>query len=147
MYRVRRIEHEDRKVLVEVWRTTWPATYAGTLGPAIVETMLRDLDDDGGAIMLPSGSHGFCATHEGEIVGTALYKPSQGVVYLWGMYVGPAHQRAGIGTMLLEAVRDVAAKLPIEVRVLLSSTDAMRFYRSQGFETVGGRTDGDPEGD
>jgi len=49
----------------------------------------------------------------------------------------PLHHREGIGTLLLEAVSRASNSDRLEIRVLSSSQQALKFYRTQGFELTG----------
>lgn len=138
MHEIRPIEPRDAEGLVGVWRATWPATYAASLGPAATDAMLSELETKGAAGLVDfATSHGFCAVNGTEIVATAIFSRRNDLAFLWGMYVKPAHQRAGIGAGLLDAVRQAVRPRPIEVRVLRASLHAKHFYRKQGFRTVG----------
>lgn len=134
---VRLAEEDDSDHLIAVWRSTWAATYTTTLGGEAVDVMLRDLDENGAANLIPAGAQGLCLVHHGKIVGTAIHSKDGPNVYLWGMYVLPEHQRSGAGTLLLRAVREAAGERPIEVRVLQTSAHANSFYRKHGFRLVG----------
>ncbi|MGI3903579.1 MAG: GNAT family N-acetyltransferase [Janthinobacterium lividum] len=138
MYRVRSIESGDSDGLLTVWRETWTATYAASLGDTAIEAMLRDLDVRGVASMVPlESAQALCLLHDDEIIGSAIYSTDGPVAYLWGMYIKPHHQRSGAGALLLQSVQDGAGQRPIEVRVLRSSTHAKSFYRKHGFQSVG----------
>ena len=82
MYRVRPVEGDDVRHLVEVWRVTWPATYAAMLGAATVEAMLRDLGESGAAALMPEGARALSLLHETESVGTAIHSSDGPHVYL-----------------------------------------------------------------
>ena len=134
---MRPVEGDDVSRLVEVWLVTWPSTYTAPLGATAVEAMLRDPDENGAAALMPEGARALCLLKETQIVGTAIHSSDGPHVYLWGMYVMPAHQRSGAGTLLLQAVRGAAYDRPIEVRVLQSSLHARHFYEKHGFQTFG----------
>lgn len=137
MFRIKSANRDDAASLIAVWRETWPATYATTLGAHAVEAMLDDLDRHGTASLLPEiGAKGLCLLDGNEVVGTAIHSVGRSVVYLWAMYVMPQHQRAGAGTLLYRKVQDAAEGQPIEVRVVQSSHQAVNFYRKLGFRTV-----------
>ena len=138
MFRVRSANRDDAAKLIAIWRETWPATYAATLGAHAVEAMLDDLDRHGTASLLPEiGAKGLCLLDGGEVVGTAIHSVGRSVVYLWGMYVMPRHQRFVAGTLLYRSVREAVREQPVEVRVVQSSHQAVNFYRKLGFQTVG----------
>ena len=92
-FRVRPIEAADSNDVVAVWRSTWTATYETALGAAALGKMLRDLDENGTVGMISARAQGLCLVHEGRIVGTAIHSKDGPIVYLWGMYVLPQHQR------------------------------------------------------
>ncbi|WP_354042074.1 GNAT family N-acetyltransferase [Devosia sp. UYZn731] len=138
MFHVRTATRDDAPNLIAVWRETWPATYAATLGAHAVEAMLDDLDRHGTASLFPQvGAAGLCLLDGDEVVGTAIHSVGRSVVYLWGMYVMPRHQRFGAGTLLYRSVREAAGEQSVEVRVVQSSHQAVNFYRKLGFQTVG----------
>ncbi|MGV8954202.1 MAG: GNAT family N-acetyltransferase [Cypionkella sp.] len=138
MFRVRSANADDAASLTAVWRETWPATYAATLGAHAVEAMLEELDRNGITALLPEvGAQALCLLYGDEVVGTAIHSVGRSVVYLWGMYVTPRHQRSGAGTLLYRSVQEAAGGKPIEVRVVRSSHQAVSFYRKLGFQTTG----------
>jgi GNAT superfamily N-acetyltransferase len=71
------------------------------------------------------------AVEAGEIVG---YSALDGNI-LDQLYVGPSHQRQGIGTQLLEVAR-AAAGSPMCVYVFAKNQNARRFYERHGFTMI-----------
>jgi|SRR5215217_5816795 len=137
MYRVKSASPDNAASLIAVWRKTWPTTYASTLGEHAVKAMLDDLDRNGVATLLPEvGAQALCLLNRDKVVGTAIHSFGRPVVYLWGMYVVPQHQRLGAGTALFRCVQAAAGEKSIEVRVVQSSRQASRFYRKLGFTAV-----------
>jgi amino-acid N-acetyltransferase len=75
-----------------------------------------------------------------EVAGIlAWHDESPGVAYLVDIQVHPDHQRFGLGTRLLEALREEARTLRLEqvvVRCWEKATWAMAFYRRQRFMPI-----------
>ena len=121
--------------MIEVWRQTWPRTYADRLGRGAVNAMLTELDKKGvSSLYDPGSSNAVCAFYRQDLIGTAIHSIGRPVAYLWAMYVMPSHQKSGVGKLLLETVRDNVGRLPIQVRVLQTSISAVRFYEKNGFQ-------------
>ena len=69
--------------------------------------------------------------------GSAIFAERNGIAYLWGMYIDPAHQRRNIGTRLLShGARRLLPNAVIEASVLKASTWAIAFYEKLGFRTA-----------
>ncbi|TIX90030.1 GNAT family N-acetyltransferase [Rhizobium sp. P44RR-XXIV] len=130
---------DDAADLLRLWRDTWTATYGSSLGQSALSAMLKDLEHNGTASMLPgSGERGYCIASDHEIDGSAIFAERDGVAYLWGMYVHPSQQRRGLGSRLLHGVAgEIETAEKVEVRVLVSSPAAINFYRKHGFTETG----------
>ena len=86
-------------------------------------------------------AHALLAWDDTQIVGLATYSflwPAVGVtrsLYLKELYVAAAHQRKGIGTLLMDAVFEIAEKggcSRVEWTADRESSDAQRFYDRLG---------------
>ncbi|MFK0165312.1 GNAT family N-acetyltransferase [Rhizobium sp. NPDC090279] len=135
----RAIIADDTADLLNLWRDAWSATYSSSLGQNALSSMLKDLERNGAASMLPgSGERGYCIASSGRLHGSAIVAERGTVAYLWGMYVHPSQQRKGFGTLLLAGVaEEIETAERIEVRVLVSSPAAIDFYRKHGFVETG----------
>lgn len=133
---------DDAADLLRLWRDTWTATYGSSLGQSALSAMLKDLEHNGTASMLPgSGERGYCIASDHEIDGSAIVAERDGVAYLWGMYVHPSQQRRGLGSQLLHKVEGaIETAEKVEVRVLATSPAAIVFYRKHGFAETGSET-------
>lgn len=138
---VRLVTPEDVPSLVALWRETWTKTYGPSLGLSTLNAMLQPLNQ-GVASMLPgNGERGYCLVLGTKVIGSAVVRERGQTAYLWGMYVLPEQQRAGVGSQLLAyVVQDLMLSKNIEARVLQSSTSAQEFYQACGFELVGEET-------
>lgn len=138
----RAITPDDAADLIRLWRDAWTVTYGYSLGQSALSAMLKDLEHNGTASMLPgSGERGYCIASDHEIHGSAIFAERGGVAYLWGMYVHPSQQRKGLGSRLLHGVVDaIESAEKIEVRVLVTSPTAIVFYRKHGFAETGSET-------
>ncbi|PYE29739.1 ribosomal protein S18 acetylase RimI-like enzyme [Rhizobium sp. PP-F2F-G38] len=135
----RPITPDDSADLEKLWRTSWTLTYGLSLGPDALSKMLKDLDDNGVASMLPgTGERGYCMVRKDEISGTAVIIERGDTAYLWGMYVHPQQQRKGLGSLLLKGVaKAITDAQKVEIRVLGSSPQALAFYQKHGFVESG----------
>ena len=133
---------DDAAKLMGLWRDAWTATYGPSLGENALSAMLKDLEQNGTASMLPgSGERGYCIASDQEIHGSAIVAERGGVAYLWGMYVHPSQQRQGLGSRLLHGVAaEIETAEKVEIRVLGSSPAAISFYRKHGFIETGHET-------
>lgn len=137
-WHARLVTPEDAPSLVALWRETWTKTYGPSLGLSALNAMLQPLNQ-GVASMLPgNGERGYCLVLGTKVIGSAVVRERGQTAYLWGVYVLPGHQRAGVGSQLLaHAVQDLTSSKNIEARVLRSSSSAQNFYRARGFGLVG----------
>lgn len=135
----RLITPDDSADLERLWRTSWTLTYGPSLGQEALSKMLKDLDDNGVASMLPgTGERGYCMVRENEINATAVIIERGDTAYLWGMYVHPHQQRKGLGSRLLKGVANtITDAQKVEIRVLGSSPQALAFYQAHGFVESG----------
>ena len=142
MFEIREITKADSLGLIQLWRTTWTATYGPSLGADVLTRMLADLDENGITSMLPEkGERGFCIASDDCILGSTIIMERGSVAYLWGLYILPNHQRCGLGSRLLaRALSEVRPAKTVEVRVLPSSEVALAFYRKHGFNELGRET-------
>jgi GNAT superfamily N-acetyltransferase len=130
---------DDHAGLRTLYAATWPATYTATLGEAAVAAMLDDVAASEMRCMLPGqDERAAVAMAGGTLIGSAVAAEREGIAYLWGMYVHPAHQRRGIGATLLRHVAGwLTPSATIEARVLPSSPWAIAFYTRHGFAETG----------
>lgn len=135
----REITSDDASGLTTLWREAWSSTYGATLGQAALLGMLADLERNGTASMLPgSDERGYCLASGHEIYGSVIIAERRRIAYLWGMYVHPRQQRIGWGSrLLLGAAARIRSAPKVEIRVLLSSSGAVDFYRKHSFMETG----------
>lgn len=80
-------------------------------------------------------------TPEGNLVGTAVVTGSDRGCAVYGMWVDASRRGEGVGGLLLDAALGWAAAGPwppvVRLEVNLRQTEAVRLYRSRGFELSG----------
>ena len=110
------------------------------LGPEVGAAQIRQRFDDtlsGNRIMLG-------AMKEGRAVGTVSIGGSrfrrQGSLRLFALNVGPESRRKGVGTALVQAVKEIAARGDLDevnLEVGIENKDAIRLYRRLGYQIFG----------
>jgi GNAT superfamily N-acetyltransferase len=86
------------------------------------------------AVFYPAALPGFIAEHAGRIIGLLTYDVRQGVLEI--VTINALDQHAGIGTILIEAIRAEAKRLGCHEITLTTTNDnigALRFYQRRGF--------------
>jgi ribosomal protein S18 acetylase RimI-like enzyme len=139
---IRQYSISDSAAIRLLFGSTWPATYAATLGTETTHAMLTELDETKLRSIMPQEDEvTLVAVHNEQIVGTLTYAVRHRISYLWGMYVFPDFQRRGVGSKLIHEAKQ-GSKLSdwIEVRVLQSSLGAVSFYQKHGFTFCGDET-------
>ena len=140
-HRIRRLTADD----ADAWRTSRlealqnaPDAFGDTYENSIAEPLEACRQRVSGPDPLMAAFVG------GEIIGTAGCYVDGGVKSkhignVWGMYVAPAHRRAGIGKALLEAViADVSTRVDqIHLDVVTGNPAAYTLYRQNGFTAYG----------
>jgi ribosomal protein S18 acetylase RimI-like enzyme len=77
----------------------------------------------------------------GPLVGMIGIFSKDGHPQLWGMWVRPTHRGRGIGSRLVDTVLEWAGRafpdVPVQLEVNPEQWDAVRIYRTRGFEFTG----------
>ena len=126
---------EDLEQLRRHLQESWLATYEPVFGSAIAQDMVALLSDETLAGVVPQNDETvLIARIQDTILGCAVIAERHGTAYLWGVYVAPAWQRQGIGTLLVRrAVSVLEQARSVQAMVLIATDEAVRFYRSLGF--------------
>ena len=131
-------DFEQLELCSSHYRICWQESYAGRLS----KIAMNELLEQSGPGELESWliGHGKRAltvvNHKGNIIGSVASNCLSDRCYVWGMYILQKHQRAGIGSMLLERVIQRSRELgsqALEITVLESSSGAIEFYKKNGF--------------
>jgi ribosomal protein S18 acetylase RimI-like enzyme len=140
---IRTAEPADAPDIAGVARRTWPVTYAGII-PDDVQRRLLETWYSPPALTRAIGAGVFLvAERTGAVVGfVQLVRRSPESAELTRIYVLPEHQRAGVGTELLEA--GIAACRTqglgrVTVFVEQDNPVGRGFYRRRGFTELGAR--------
>ena len=139
--RIRRAVPDDLDAVVEVGRTTWPATYGPIAGDDYVTMGLAKWWTREETLPLVYSGRTTVAEEVGEsgerhIEGIASTGLLKGHLVLFRLYVLPDHQGQGIGQLLLEDVvaqATLAGHPDIRLSYLDGNEGAARFYAAAGF--------------
>jgi GNAT superfamily N-acetyltransferase len=71
-----------------------------------------------------------------RLVGVMGFQPVKDVTLIRHAYVLPAHQRKGIGTILLDQLKQMAMTKQLLVGTWADATWAIEFYQKQGFKLM-----------
>ena len=141
---VRAATVDDVPGIQRVARRGWRETYGDFLTEAAIEAILEDwyaADELEGSIT--SSETVYLVAETDEIGGYASAAPTANEeAQLYAIYVDPDHWNEGLGTALLDAVRDRLSDHGIRrlrVEVLAENTVGVSFYESRGFERTGER--------
>lgn len=132
---VREAVLDDLDAVLAVGHRTWPATYEPIAGADYVAMGLAKWWTADATLPALRAGRVLVAEVEGHIVGMASSGPLDGRLVLWKLYVLPQSQGHGVGTLLMDAVLERAARTQDEIRLayLEGNKQAAGFYRSQGF--------------
>lgn len=136
---VRVADGDDLADVVSVGHRTWPPTYEPIAGPEYVAMGLAKWwTSEAVAASIRTGRT-LVAVDGDAVVGCATVGPAgtaDDALALWKLYVLPGRHGLGIGSRLLEAVVERAARAG-HTRIVLShvvgNDDAAAFYRARGF--------------
>ena len=90
-----------------------------------------------GVVYYPQDLPGFVALYESEKVGLVTYNNTGANCEI--VTINSIHPSSGVGTALIESVRDTATKLGCKRLWLITTNDnlnALRFYQKRGFVLV-----------
>ncbi len=90
-----------------------------------------------GVVYYPLDLPGFVAMYDGEKVGLIIYNTTGTSCEI--VTINSTHPSSGVGTALIEAVRDIAIKSGCKRLWLITTNDnmnALRFYQKRGFVLV-----------
>lgn len=138
MVTIRALEEGDLPAVSAVYAQSWRAAYRG-----IVPQGYLDRLEDGAWLPALEERRGdsLAAEIDGVLAGTVCAAPARDRRWPdWGeivaLYLLPAYQRRGIGTLLLRAALDRLRERGFEkvyLWVAEKNTSARRFYEAQGF--------------
>lgn len=114
---------------LDMWVEAWQAAY-----PEIDFAARRGWTSDRIAELQRDGAISMIAVLEDRIVGAMVLNPSTG--YLDQIVVAPVCQGRGIAAILLARARRMAPA-GLDLHVNQDNARAIRFYRKQGFVTIG----------
>jgi ribosomal protein S18 acetylase RimI-like enzyme len=141
---VRAATVEDIPGIQRVARRGWTETYGEFLTEAAIKTILDDwyaADQLEGPIT--SSKSVYLVAEFDEIAGYASAAPTATEeAQLYAIYVDPDYWNNGLGTMLLDSVRDRLfdhGSRRLRVEVLAENTVGVSFYESRGFERTSER--------
>jgi len=77
----------------------------------------------------------------GKLLGVAGYQPIKDVSLVRHVYVLPEHQRAGIGTQLLNHITGLATGERLLIGTWAAASWAIRFYEKHGFKLQANKTE------
>ena len=125
-------------------RTVWQATYPGLIPQAQIDAMLADRYAPARIrAQLDEPAHAWRVVHAaGKPVGFAHAYRDGGDCKLDKLYVHPAHQRRGLGAMLLrdvEAWARAQGTTRLRLQVNRGNAQAIRAYEKYGFRIVESR--------
>jgi ribosomal protein S18 acetylase RimI-like enzyme len=133
MLAIRTATSADTDEVVGVGRAAWPVTFAAVTGLRYVEEGLARWWTDQSVRPAIDAGHVLVAERAGRVVGMALVRPDGRATHLDRLYVLPEEQGAGVGSALLDEVRQRASIQPIRLTVLADNQPARRFYARHGF--------------
>lgn len=142
---IRKAQSGDIPAIQTVAELAWKEAYAGIIRPEVQETVLRQwyAADSLAARIDEPGSLFYVAETAGELAGFAqIILAPDGVARMTRIYVLPARQRAGIGTLLLESgLRELhaAGATRLQLDVEKGNEKGIRFYERHGFSRQGER--------
>lgn len=138
----------DAAAIAEIGRVAFPPTYAGSLDPAVIETVVAALytDDAVAATVTASAadprSRFFVVERDGRVAGFLHYDERGSEPELHRIYLHPDVIGTGAGSTLMYALHD---SLPATTRYVLlvaaANANAIAFYRRHGLavrDTVDG---------
>lgn len=138
----------DAAAIAEIGRVAFPPTYAGSLEPAVIETVVAALytDDAVAATVAESAadphSRFFVVQRDGRVAGFLHYDERGSEPELHRIYLHPDAIGIGAGSTLMYALHD---SLPANARYVLlvaaANISAIGFYRRHGL-TVRDSVDG-----
>lgn len=126
------------------YQSCWKETYKDRLPEhAMVELLKQASTEEVKSWLTGEGKRVLsCVCSDTRVIGsTASNCIGNGVnrCYVWGMYVLPRYQRAGVGRMLMDNIARNAKQshsVAMELTVLESSIGAIEFYKSIGFVEI-----------
>lgn len=132
---VREAVLDDLDAVLAVGHATWPATYEPIAGADYVAMGLAKWWTADATLPALRAGRVLVAEVEGQVVGMASSGPLEGRLVLWKLYVLPQSQGHGVGSLLMDAVLERAARTQDEIRLtyLEGNEQAAGFYRSRGF--------------
>lgn len=144
---IRLASPDDASAIAKVRVESWRATYRGMIPDGYLDAMTVEASAALWERILtapPNPTHTFVAEQDGEITGFAsgmmLAEPRHDVdAELTGLYVVPAHQRAGLGRRLLGSVaaaQRAEGASGLIVWVIAANRKARTFYESLDAELV-----------
>ena len=136
---VRAATPADAPAIAEIGRIAFPPTYAGSLDPAVIATVVDALyTDEGAAATIAAsaadpGSRLFVVERGGRVDGFLHYDECGSEPELHRIYLRPEAIRSGAGSALMTALHD---SLPAGTRYVLlvaaNNDRAIAFYRRHG---------------
>jgi len=128
----------ERSALRPLLQKSWAETYVNELGKEITTKMIETLtSEDIGGLVPNNDELVFIATQDNQIRGCAISATRHGITYLWGFYVQAKFQRQGIGRSLLHQIVSANDSTnTVQLIVLSSSVDAIKFYQASGFTII-----------
>ncbi|WP_254543007.1 GNAT family N-acetyltransferase [Halomarina pelagica] len=138
---VRPATPDDVPGIRRIARRGWEAAYGGFLADDTIERALAEWYDPAfvRVAIERDGTIYRVAVADGEVVGYATAGVDGTDGHLTSLYVDPGRWGEGIGTRLLEAIRDRLRERGaerLEIRVLAENEVGRGFYESRGFEPV-----------
>lgn len=142
---VRSAGERDLAAIRELLVATWHATYDEIYGAARVAEITDNWYSTASlkAWLIRPNSEFLAADDCKRIGGMAFAAATsdQKTVILQQLYVDPAHQRAGIGKMLLHEIEDCFPDARVlRLQVEAANAPALAFYRQHGFVQTGTTT-------
>lgn len=135
----RRATLADAPAIAAIGRVAFPPTYAGSLSPSVIQTVVQALyTDDAAADAVAAAaadpdSRFFVVEREGRVAGFLHYDERGPEPELHRIYLHPDSIGVGAGTALMDALHET---LPPDKRYVLlvaaANTGAIAFYRRHG---------------
>ncbi len=135
---ISQLQPDEREKLRPLLQKSWAETYAKELGEQVTTKMIGTLaSEDIGGLVPNNDELVYIATQDNHIRGCAISATRHGTTYIWGFYVLAEFQRQGIGRSLLHQILSVCDSTnTVQLFVLKSSVDAVKFYQVLGFKSI-----------